>query len=96
MFSNVKINTKKYSGIKGNNSFKLSHKEVQLIKLLNDHNNQPLDRDTILETVWGVKYEGTTRTLDQHIAKLRQKIEDNPSDPSSIITVHGIGYQANF
>jgi DNA-binding response OmpR family regulator len=40
-----------------------------------------------------MRYEGTTRTLDQHIAKLRQKIEDDPSDPKYILTVHGAGYK---
>jgi DNA-binding response OmpR family regulator len=46
-----------------------------------------------LDKVWGIDYAGTTRTLDQHIAQLRKKIEDYPSDPKIITTVHGIGYR---
>ena len=57
------------------------------------HSTIELDRSAILEEVWGVTYEGTTRTLDQHIAKLRQKIEDDPSDPRHIITCHTVGYK---
>ncbi|MQY76739.1 MAG: hypothetical protein GH155_03835 [Spirochaeta sp.] len=43
--------------------------------------------------IWGVHYQGTTRTLDQHIAKLCKKIEDTPSDPKYIVPVHGAGYR---
>ena len=53
----------------------------------------PERRFTLLDEIWGVRYEGTTRTLDQHIAKLRQKIEDNPAAPRFIQTVYGVGYR---
>jgi DNA-binding response OmpR family regulator len=46
-----------------------------------------------LNEIWGVKYHGTTRTVDQHIAQLRKKVESNPSQPRYITTVHGIGYR---
>jgi DNA-binding response OmpR family regulator len=46
-----------------------------------------------MDEVWGVRYEGTTRTLDQHIAGLRKKVEDDPSHPRHITTVHGTGYR---
>jgi DNA-binding response OmpR family regulator len=52
-----------------------------------------IDRFTLLHEIWGFAYEGTTRTLDQHIAKLRQKIEKDPANPRYIVTVHGVGYQ---
>ena len=51
------------------------------------------ERFTLLDEIWGIRYEGTTRTLDQHIAKLRQKIEDDPAEPRHILTVHGVGYR---
>ena len=57
------------------------------------HDGEVLDRFTILDEIWGVRYEGTTRTLDQHIAKLRQKIEDDPASPCHILTAHGVGYR---
>ena len=43
--------------------------------------------------MWGIRYEGTTRTLDQHIVKLRQKVEADPANPRHILTVHGVGYR---
>jgi DNA-binding response OmpR family regulator len=55
--------------------------------------NQFLFRDTLLNEVWGVDYYGTTRTLDQLIVKLRQKIEDVPGEPRHLLTVHTLGYR---
>jgi DNA-binding response OmpR family regulator len=52
-----------------------------------------LDRETLLQQVWGVRYEGTTRTLDQHVAQLRKKIEEDPARPRLLLTVHGVGYR---
>jgi DNA-binding response OmpR family regulator len=52
-----------------------------------------LDRNAILNAVWGVEYFGTTRTLDQHVAKLRAKIERDPSNPRHLHTAHGVGYR---
>jgi len=95
-FGDVKIDLKNYSVKKGSETFRLSHRETELLKLLHTNKNSPLTRDYILESVWGVKYEGTTRTLDQHIAKLRGKIENDPAVPEYIITVHGIGYKGTF
>ena len=57
------------------------------------HPNEVLSRDQLLNAVWGIDYYGTTRTLDQHIAQLRKKIEPNPSKPSFIKTVHRVGYK---
>ena len=50
-----------------------------------------IERFTLLDEIWGIRYEGTTRTLDQHIAKLRQKIENDPAKPQYIQTIHGVG-----
>jgi len=52
-----------------------------------------LTRDALLNAVWGVGYFGTTRTLDQHVAQLRRKIEAADGAPSPIATVHGVGYR---
>ncbi|MCJ7681267.1 MAG: helix-turn-helix domain-containing protein, partial [Candidatus Aminicenantes bacterium] len=68
-------------------------REVKLLRLFASREGEALDRSLILEQVWGVRYEGTTRTLDQHIAKLRQKIEDDPSKPRFIQTVYSLGYR---
>ena len=52
-----------------------------------------VSRDALLNEVWGVEYYGTTRTLDQLIVKLRQKIEDVPGEPRHLLTVHTLGYR---
>ena len=57
------------------------------------HPGEVLTRDALLNSVWGVDYFGTTRTLDQHVAQLRKKIEARPDAGSPIVTVHGVGYR---
>jgi two-component system, OmpR family, alkaline phosphatase synthesis response regulator PhoP len=87
------VDFKRYKLIKNNVEFDLSDREIKLIKVFDDHPGEVLTRDLLLDKVWGIDYPGTTRTLDQHIAQLRKKIEDLPSDPRVITTVHGIGYR---
>ncbi|MCA9728581.1 MAG: winged helix-turn-helix domain-containing protein, partial [Candidatus Eisenbacteria bacterium] len=71
----------------------ITKRELALLREFVDHEGDVLDRSDLLERVWGVRYEGTTRTLDQHIAKLRQKVELDPAHPRHIRTVHGVGYR---
>jgi DNA-binding response OmpR family regulator len=60
--------------------------------LLRERSNA-VSRETILTEVWGIEYYGTTRTLDQLVVKLRQKIEATPAEPRYLLTVHGLGYR---
>jgi DNA-binding response OmpR family regulator len=71
----------------------LSLREMQLIEYFYDRPGQVLTREDLLADIWGVEYTGTTRTLDQHIAQLRKKIERDPRNPLTITTVHGVGYR---
>jgi DNA-binding response OmpR family regulator len=71
----------------------LIEREVELMAYFAHYPDQVLSREELLEKIWGVDYYGTTRTLDQHIAKLRQKIEENTKNPRFIQTVHGSGYR---
>ena len=71
----------------------LTERELALLRLFSEHPNEVLRRDFLLDRVWGIKYMGTTRTLDQHIAQLRKKVERDPARPRLIVTVHGIGYR---
>jgi two-component system, OmpR family, alkaline phosphatase synthesis response regulator PhoP len=71
----------------------LSLRELELLSYFHQHAGTVLSRDHLLSTFWGIEYSGTTRTLDQHIAKLRQKVEKYPSRPRHILTVHGTGYR---
>jgi DNA-binding response OmpR family regulator len=93
VFGDVVIDPKTYSGRKGQNAFPVSARELSLLRFFADHDGEVIERFTLLDEIWGIRYEGTTRTLDQHVAKLRQKIEDNPADPRFIRTVHGVGYR---
>jgi DNA-binding response OmpR family regulator len=92
-FADVSIDPRTLMGKKGGKSFAVSQREVKLMGLFVSREGEALDRSTILDLVWGVRYEGTTRTLDQHIAGLRKKIEDDPAEPRFITTVHGVGYR---
>lgn len=87
------VNPKNYKITKEGNSIDISDRELKILKLFYDHPNEVLNRDTMLNEIWGIDYFGTTRTLDQHIAQLRKKIEGNPSEPTTITTVHGVGYR---
>ena len=93
VFGKVRIDPKTLKGTRGKKEFSVTLREVHLMQFFSDHDGEVVDRSLILDEVWGMKYQGTTRTLDQHVAKLRQKIEQDASDPKHIITVHGVGYR---
>lgn len=71
----------------------MSHKEFEILKYLWKNKNQTVSREDLMEKVWGSDVYTTTRTVDNFILKLRQKIEDNHNHPKLIITVYGIGYK---
>ncbi len=71
----------------------LTTKEFDLLQLLLSHPNRVFTRDFLLEHIWGYDYFGSTRTVDMHISRLREKIEDDPNAPTYITTVRGVGYK---
>lgn len=71
---------------------KLTAREYQLMKLFMERLNEPITRDDLLDEVWGMDYFGDTKTVDVHIRRLREKIEDDPSKPVYLKTVWGFGY----
>lgn len=71
----------------------LTARELRLAEVFAAHPGEVLTRDALLNAVWGVGYFGTTRTLDQHVAQLRKKVEAIPDEPRAIVTVHGVGYR---
>jgi DNA-binding response OmpR family regulator len=73
----------------------LTARELRLAEVFAHHPGEVLTRDALLNAVWGVDYFGTTRTLDQHVAQLRKKIEATPDSPVTIVTVHGVGYRCD-
>lgn len=68
-------------------------KEFQLLRLLLDNVGWVVPRDRLIERVWGYDYVGDTKTLDVHIKRLRAKVEPDPSRPTRIVTVRGVGYR---
>ncbi len=78
---------------RGETSIDLSLREMKLLECFHANKGIVLDRNTILNVCWGIDYLPNSRTLDQHIAKLRKRIESDPKDPQVIKTVHGVGYR---
>lgn len=74
----------------GNN--KLTTREVEIIRYLLAHANEPVTRSALLKQVWHYEHSTNTRTVDVHISKLRSKIEVEPDDPNYLVTLHGVGY----
>ncbi len=68
-------------------------KEFELLALLLEHAGRVLTRDTLIDRIWGLDYVGDTKTLDVHIKRLRSKVEDDPSSPTRIVTIRGLGYK---
>ena len=78
---------------RGDRAIELSLREVRILELFSRNRGVVLERDAIFDACWGDKYFPLSRTLDQHIAKLRKKIEIDPKRPEIIRTVHGVGYR---
>lgn len=72
---------------------RMSHKEYEILEYLIAHKNEAVSRYDLLNKVWGYESQPTTRTVDNFILRLRQRIEENHNDPKHIITVHGVGYK---
>jgi len=78
---------------RGNDCIDLSLREIKVLQTLADHQGEVVSRDLLFNECWGYDHMPNSRTLDQHISKLRKLIEDDPSDPQLIKTVHGAGYR---
>lgn len=83
-----------YTAFKRNRPLPLSPKEFKLLYYFVSNKNQVITRSELLEAVWGYSRGNLpTRTVDNHVARLRLKIEDDPNRPKHLVTVHGIGYK---
>jgi two-component system, OmpR family, alkaline phosphatase synthesis response regulator PhoP len=92
-FGDIELNFKKYVARKGGHALELSAREFEILRYLIRRRGEIVTRDQLLDEVWGYRSTPVTRTVDNHIARLRQKIEQDPSEPQHIITVHRIGYR---
>jgi DNA-binding response OmpR family regulator len=90
---NMQVNFKNYTASDGKGEVRMSHKEFEILHFLYSNAGKTLDRDDLMSKVWGIEYDITTRTVDNFILKLRQKIEADPNNPKIILTVHGVGYK---
>ena len=86
------LDVEKYVVVKKGKIIDLTMKEFEVIKLLATHAGQVFTREQILKNVWGYDYYGDVRSVDVTIRRIREKIEDNTSEPKYIITKRGIGY----
>ena len=89
----LEINFNGYKATAKNKDVQMSHKEFEILHYLWKHRNSTISRDDLLTEIWGYDETPTTRTVDNFILKLRQKVEVDSNHPQIIITVHGIGYK---
>jgi two-component system alkaline phosphatase synthesis response regulator PhoP len=92
-FGNVAIDFRRAEVTKAGQMLELSAREFKLLRYFIEHRGAALTRDELLNEVWGYNAMPSTRTVDVHVAWLRQKLEDNPRHPQFILTVHGLGYK---
>ncbi|MCL4140098.1 UNVERIFIED_CONTAM: hypothetical protein GTU68_011671 [Idotea baltica] len=92
-FSDVHIDFRTYRATKSEAEVLMSAKEFELLRYLAGQVDVPVTRDELLDHVWGYTNYPSTRTVDNFIARLRQKLENIPEKPSHILTVHGVGYK---
>lgn len=92
-FGNVKMNLKKMEIEKKGSPLKLSATEYKILKYFIEHEGEVISRDKFLDDVWGYDAFPTTRTVDNYVLSIRKKIEDDPSSPEHIVTVHTAGYK---
>jgi len=87
------INFKNFTITREGIEYTLSPKECEILKLLVEHPGEVIDRNRIIDVVWGDEYFPSPRTIDNFILKLRNKVEEDPKNPVHILTAHGAGYK---
>jgi two-component system alkaline phosphatase synthesis response regulator PhoP len=92
-FGPLRVNLRGTSVTKNGKVVPLSAKEFQLLRYFVQHPGETLSRGVLLDRVWGYSSEAFTRTVDVHVASLRQKLEEDPQKPSLLVTVLGLGYK---
>ena len=92
-FGDIRMDFRKAEITKSGDTLELSAREFQLLRYFIEHRGATLSREELLNEVWGYNSMPSTRTVDVHVAWLRQKIEPNPRHPQYILTVHGMGYK---
>ena len=91
-FGNLEIDMNRYEARKNGTALDLTLREFELLKYLAEREDHVFSREQLVEEVWGYEYYGDIRTVDVTVRRLREKLEDDPSDPQYIMTKRGIGY----
>jgi two-component system response regulator VicR len=91
-FGNLSIDMNRYEVRKGGQILELTLREFELLKYLAERENKVFSRQQLLSDVWGYEYFGDIRTVDVTVRRLREKLEDDSSEPQYIMTKRGIGY----
>jgi DNA-binding response OmpR family regulator len=92
-FGDVSLDFRTYQATRCGNAVDLTQREFTILRYLIDHANEVVSREALLDHVWGYDTSALSRTVDTHIARLRQKIETVPGEPRHLITVHRVGYR---
>ena len=92
-FGDVEVDLRRCRVLRSGKALDVSSKEFELLKYIICHAGETLSRHQLLEDVWGYEHYPTTRTVDTHLVRLRQKLEPNPEQPEYFLTVHGTGYR---
>jgi DNA-binding response OmpR family regulator len=92
-FGDVTVDLDHHEATKAGKPLDLTPREFRLLGYFLEHQGEVVSREQLLDAVWGYDTIPFTRTVDTHVAKLRKKIEDDPSDPQHLITVHRLGYK---
>ena len=92
-FGAIQVDFRKAEVTREGAAINLSAREYQLLRYFIEHRGATISRDKLLNQVWGYNAMPNTRTVDVHVAWLRQKIEPNPKHPQYILTAHGLGYR---
>ena len=82
-----------YNATRSGENLEMTPKEFEVLRFLWQHRNRTVSRDQLLTNVWGYEEPVSTRTVDNFILRLRQKVEEDPAHPRHIITIHGTGYK---
>jgi DNA-binding response OmpR family regulator len=92
-FHDVAVDFRRFEATKAGRPLDLSRKEYGVLRLLAARSGEVVTRDELLDAVWGYDKFPTTRTVDNHVALLRAKIEDDPARPRFLLTIRGVGYK---
>ncbi len=92
-FGDVQVDFRSYEASKDGRPLELTRKEFGVLRYLASRPGEVVSRDELLNAVWGYESYPTTRTVDNHVASLRAKIERDPAEPEYLRTVHGVGYK---